>query len=158
MIKSKRLFSVFLLLHVAAVHYGQDHNPYIDSIKAYIKYVDSIIMEHSIDSASGLAIAKSNVQFPNVADGGWCGEAQLYKSSMADSTYYRLSYSYGCNKMPRLQDFYFYKSKIVFIRTVDLSISHEKVDQYYRDDEIMNPGAEPLYITEGYQVLKLLSN
>lgn len=148
------------LLLIVGLHnkdYAQENKPYIDSINLYIKYVDSIIVECSINPGSEPKITKTGDRFSNTQkDSSWCGEVVLYKSDMENGLY-RLSYAGNCNSAFKLQDYYFNNNKIVFIRTVKALDFTENVDQYYLNDVMINSTPGKLYITEGYDILKKLS-
>lgn len=149
------------LLLITGLHnknYAQENKQYIDSINLYIQYVDSIIVECSINPESDLKITKTGDRLSKTQnDSSWCGEAVLYKSDMENGLY-RLSYAGNCNSAFKLQDYYFSKNKIVFIRTVKALDFTENVDQYYFNDVMINPTAGKLYITEGYEILKKLNH
>ena len=152
---------VLLLLLTLGLHsknYAQENVAYINTVKTYTRYVDSIIMEASVNPSSGPAIVKTSNRISNIQkDSSWCGEAVLYKDDKNDSLY-RLSYSGHCDSTYKLQDYYFNNNKIVFVRTVRSTNPGENTDQYYFNDTIMNTAIGKLYLTDGYEILKKLSN
>lgn len=157
--KIKRTALVLLLITgLCNKEYAQENKPYIDSINLYIKYVDSMIVECSINPQLEPKITKNADRFSNAQnDSSWCGEAVLYKSNQENGLY-RLSYAGNCDSAFKLQDYYFNQNKIVFIRTVKALDFSENVDQYYFNDTLINSSAGKLYLTEGYAMLKKLSH
>lgn len=146
-----------LALCLAKEDQAQAGGLYIDSIKKYIRQVDSLIVEYSSNAASGVSIARTAGSVSNAGNGSLCATAELFKDGKSDSLY-RLSYAGNCDSMFRLQDYYFSNNKIVFIRTVR-SLDNENVsDQYYFNDVIVNPVKGELYLQEGYDLLKKISH
>lgn len=138
---------------LSKVDYGQADMRYIDSVRGYVKFVDSIIIEGSINPSSGTNIGKTLTHFTGVDKSIQCGQAELYKDSVLNNLY-RLSYSDRCDTAFKLQDYYFYKNKIVFVRTVKTLNGKDVSDQYYLNDELVNAATGELYLQEGYEVLK----
>ncbi len=157
--KIKRtVLGLLLILGLHKEDYAQEGKQYIDSINTYIKYVDSVIMEGSINPGSGISITKTERRFPNLQkDSSSCGESVLYKDDK-NNNLFRLSYSGGCDSTFKLQDYYFDKNKIVFIRTRKSPNPDEIIDQYYFNDVIINQATGKLYINEGYEILKKISD
>jgi hypothetical protein len=154
----KILLAILLTLGLHKEDYGQESKQYIDSINTYVKYVDSIIVEFSVNPESGISITKTERHFPSLQkDSSSCGESVLYKDDKNNSVL-RLSYSGSCDSTFKLQDYYFNNNKIVFIRTVKSPNPNETTDQYYFNDVIINSIAGKLYINEGYEILKKISD
>lgn len=144
-----------LLLALAACKNGHAQNAqaYIDSVKAYIKYVDSLIADVSIDPVCEASVTKASTHFSKLGKSEWCGSAELFSDGKTESLY-RLSYSNNCDSATLLQDYYFYNNKIVLIRTVDFSVQHTPTDQYYFNDSHIDAFTGKSYLNEGYELLK----
>jgi hypothetical protein len=138
-------------------NYGQAGTAYIDSVKEHILLIDSLIVEASINPASEINIIRAAAHFSSLAKGDSCANAELFKDGKTESLY-RLSYAGNCDSAFRLQDYYFYNNKIIFIRTVKSLDRTDVSDQYYLNDEIVNPVKGELYIDEGYEILKKIIN
>jgi hypothetical protein len=153
---TKKAFCLLITLCLFKEHTAQVNASYIDSVKEYIKYIDSVIIEFSINLVAETNIVKSLTHF-SVLDKKWCGQAELYNDT-ASNGFLRLSYSNSCDSIFKLQDYYFKNNKIVFIRTVKSLNQFTATDQYYLNDEIVNAMEGELYLTEGYKILKEVVN
>lgn len=154
---SKKVVCLLTTLCILADGYCQVGNLYIDSVNAYVKYVDSLIVDYASNPVSETNIVKTGTHFSSLQKGNWCAQAELFKSNK-DETIYRLSYADNCDSTFRLQDYYFSNNKIVFIRTVKSQDRKDISDQYYRDNEVVNFVKGELYLGKGYEIIEKMSN
>jgi hypothetical protein len=147
-----------LLLGLAAFKngYAQKAQVYIDSVNAYVKYVDSLIADFSVNPVCEASVTKASAHFSKPGKTEWCGSAELFSDGKTESLY-RLSYSNSCDSATLLQDYYFYNNKIVLIRTVDFYVQHTPTDQYYFNDSHIDAFTGKSYLDEGYELLKKVS-
>lgn len=152
----KKVCCLLLSLCLFKYHSAQVKASYIDSVKEYIQYVDSVIIEFSINPVAETNITKLLTHFSGL-EKQWCGQAELYKDT-AYQGLLRLSCSNSCDSLFKLQDYYFKNNRIVFVRTVKALNQDEATDQYYLNDEIVNTVKDELYLKEGYKLLKQVVN
>lgn len=151
----RRIVCLLLALAFFKEDHAQAGQQYIDSVKAHIRQIDSLISELSVDTAAGIIISSAHLsKLPN---GISCESAELFKNGKT-GTVYRLSYAGSCDSIFRLQDYYFNNNKIVFVRTVTTLDNKDVSDQYYFNDEIVNAAKGELYIKDGYEILKKIGN
>lgn len=152
----KKICCLLLSVCLFKYHSAQVNPSYIDSVKAYINYVDSVIIEFSINPVAETNITKRLTHFSGL-EKNWCGQAELYK----DTAYHallRLSCSNSCDSVSKLQDYYFKNNRIVFVRTVKALNQDGATDQYYLNDEIVNTVKDEPYLKEGYKLLQQFVN